>query len=129
MIISVTNIMVKIGCRNKFSIRNCLSVVVDPGLCEANDHFIDGNDHLIDEEDRRRDERDGRSHKDGDPDDGDDHFCSEDDHVGCGSDHCHRKDHDIQTPIMIAEANMITSVVKMLFIPPTGAVGETAGAP
>jgi len=44
MIISVTNTMVKIACQNNFSILNRLSVVVDHGLCDANDHFVDEED-------------------------------------------------------------------------------------
>jgi hypothetical protein len=89
MIISVTDTMIKIGCRNKVYIINRLTVVVDHGLCDANDHFVD-------EEDCRSDEEDGRSHEGRGFDDGDDHFCGEEDRVGRGSDLRRRKDPGIR---------------------------------
>jgi hypothetical protein len=93
MIISVTNTIVKIGRRNNLSIRNRLSVIVDHGLCDGNDHFVDEEDGQSDEEDGRSDERDGRPHENRGPDDGNGLFCSEEDHLGCGSDLRRRKDH------------------------------------
>lgn len=115
--------MVKIGCRNNVSIRNRLSVVVDHGLC-------DGNDHFVDEEDGRSDERDGRPHEDRGPDAGNDLFCSEEDHFGCGSDLRRRKDHSM------GDANHHRGGEQDAFdrqedalCPTDGAVRETASAP
>jgi hypothetical protein len=56
MVISVTNTMVKMDCRNNVSIGNYLPVVGDQCLCGTNDHFLDGNVHFGHEDHDRSDE-------------------------------------------------------------------------